>query len=103
MRRALLVAASATAIAMCTSPLAAQDGARGAGAGPTGAAAPPAGRGRQAGPGYPRFFDPNAPFNPREIAGIWTPNGAGFGGGGRCRDCGDRGFSLTFPVFTAAG
>jgi len=34
---------------------------------------------------------------------IWTPNAVGFGGGGRCRDCGDRGFSLEFPVFTPAG
>ena len=60
-------------------------------------------RGRGAGPGYPKFFDSSTPFSPRDLAGIWTPNGAGFGGGGRCRDCGDRGFSLVFPVFTPAG
>ncbi|HET9194162.1 MAG TPA: hypothetical protein VFO21_14865, partial [Vicinamibacterales bacterium] len=64
--------------------------ARGAGSAP-GAGAPPQGRGRAAGPGYPKFFDSNTPFNARDLAGIWTPNGAGFGGGGRCRDCGDRG------------
>src|SRR5688572_30010773 len=103
MRTALLVAVAATSIAVLAPPLAAQDRGRGAGPAPTAAGAPPGGRGRLAGPGYPRFFDPNTPFNPREIAGIWTPNGAGFGGGGRCRDCGDRGFSHTFPVFTAAG
>lgn len=62
-----------------------------------------AGRGRAAGPGYPKFFDANMPFQPRDLAGIWTPNGNGFGGGGRCRDCGDRGFSMEFPAFTAAG
>lgn len=60
------------------------------------------GRGR-GGPGYPRIYDPNMPFNPYDIAGIWTPNSNGFGGGGRCRDCGDRGFSLEFPEFTAEG
>jgi hypothetical protein len=43
------------------------------------------------------------PFQPRDLAGIWNPNGNGFGGGGRCRDCGDRGFSMEFPVFTPAG
>ena len=43
------------------------------------------------------------PSMPKDIAGIWTPNVVGFGGGGRCRDCGDRGFSLEFPVFTPAG
>src|SRR6185436_1567277 len=64
---------------------------------------PPAGRGRQAGPGYPKLFDSAMPFEPHDLAGIWTPNGAGFGGGGRCRDCGDRGFSMEFPVFTPAG
>ena len=58
---------------------------------------------RGGGPGYPRLFDPNATFNPRDLAGIWTPNGAGFGGGGRCRDCGDRGYSFELPQFTPAG
>ena len=80
---------------------AAQDQGRGAGPGQA-AGAPPA-RGRAAGPGYPKFFDSNTPFQPHDLAGIWTPNGNGFGGGGRCRDCGDRGFSMEFPVFTPAG
>ena len=65
-------------------------------------AQPPPGPART-GPGYPQVYDPNSPFDAQELAGIWTPNGAGFGGGGRCRDCGDRGFSLEFPVFTPAG
>ncbi|HUO65980.1 MAG TPA: hypothetical protein VMV37_00500, partial [Gammaproteobacteria bacterium] len=68
-----------------------------------GAVAQPAPDAARAGPGYPKVYDSNKPFEPKDIAGIWTPNGAGYGGGGRCRDCGDRGFSLEFPVFTAAG
>jgi hypothetical protein len=63
-------------------------------------AQPPAG---PPGPGYPKIYDSSLPFEPRDIAGIWTPNGAGYGGGGRCRDCGDRGFSLDFPAFTPEG
>jgi hypothetical protein len=82
-------------------PAAGQD--RGRGVGPGQGAGAPLGRGRPAGPGYPKLFDSNMPFQPRDLAGIWTPNGNGFGGGGRCRDCGDRGFSLEFPVFTPAG
>jgi hypothetical protein len=57
----------------------------------------------QSGPGYPKVYDPSMPFEPKDLGGIWTPNVVGFGGGGRCRDCGDRGFSLDFPVFTPAG
>ena len=75
---------------------------RGRGASPQGQQAP-AGRGRAAGPGYLKLFDSNLPFEPRDLAGIWTPNGNGFGGGGRCRDCGDRGYSFEFPEFTPAG
>ena len=55
------------------------------------------------GPGYLKLFDSNLPFDPHDLAGIWSPNGNGFGGGGRCRDCGDRGYSFEFPVFTPAG
>ena len=80
--------------------LPAQERGAGPGAAPQG---PPGRGGRQAGPGYPKFFDSSAPFSARDLAGIWSPNGAGFGGGGRCRDCGDRGFSFEFPIFTAAG
>lgn len=75
---------------------------RGRGASPQGQQAP-AGRGRAAGPGYLKLFDSNLPFEPRNIAGVWTPNGNGFGGGGRCRDCGDRGYSFEFPELTPAG
>ena len=76
----------------------AQDRGRGA-PGPQGG---PPGRGR-GGPGYLKLFDSNMPFDPHDLAGIWSPNGNGFGGGGRCRDCGDRGYSFEFPEFTPAG
>jgi hypothetical protein len=66
------------------------------------AAQPPPGPPRT-GPGYPRVFDPSLSFEAKDIGGIWTPNAVGFGGGGRCRDCGDRGFSHEFPVFTPEG
>ncbi len=62
----------------------------------------PPGRGR-GGPGYLKLFDSNMPYDPHDLAGIWSPNANGFGGGGRCRDCGDRGYSFEFPVFTPAG
>lgn len=42
-------------------------------------------------------------FNPRELAGIWSRNANGYGGGGTCPTCGDRGFSQTWPEFTPAG
>src|SRR5262245_66035919 len=47
----------------------------------------------------------NRPFNARDLSGIWTRNGteAGYGGGGTCRYCGDRGYSHEFPVLTAEG
>ena len=67
------------------------------------ASAQPPGGPPRTGPGYPQVYDPKMPFDAKEIAGIWTPNGAGFGGGGRCRDCGDRGYSNEFPVFTKEG
>lgn len=100
-----LAVAVFVAAAVSTATVHAQERGRGAGAGPPAAPAAGAtpGRGRAAGPGYPKFFDSNTPFAPRDLAGIWTPNGAGFGGGGRCRDCGDRGFSHLFPIFTPAG
>src|SRR4051812_5466851 len=69
---------------------------------PQGAQGPPPGRGR-GGPGYLKLFDSNMPFDAHNLAGIWSPNGNGFGGGGRCRDCGDRGYSFEFPEFTPAG
>ena len=87
----LLIAAMATA----------QD--RGRGGAPGQQAPAGAGRGRQTGPGYLKLFDSSLPFDPHDLAGIWSPNGNAFGGGGRCRDCGDRGYSFEFPVFTAVG
>ena len=98
--RNALVLATVFSVAFAV-PSSGQD--RGRGAGPVNGPTAPPGRGRPAGPGYPKFFDSNMPFQPRDLAGIWTPNGNGFGGGGRCRDCGDRGFSMEFPVFTPAG
>src|SRR4051812_29570893 len=74
---------------------------RGQSAPPAGQA--PAGRGRAGGPGYLKLFDSNMPFDAHDLAGIWSPNANGFGGGGRCRDCGDRGYSFEFPEFTPAG
>src|SRR5690348_13840554 len=93
---ALLVLA---AVVTFTTLAVAQD--RGRGAPP--AAPAPAGRGRAAGPGYLKLFDSNMPYDAHDLAGIWSPNANGFGGGGRCRDCGDRGYSFEFPQFTPAG
>ena len=44
-----------------------------------------------------------AGFNPRDLAGTWSRNAGGYGGGGTCPTCGDRGFSMDFPEFTPAG
>ena len=95
-----IMGAAVLAVVLATSALMAQ----GRAGGPGNATPPgPGGPGGRGGPGYPRVYDPNMPFNPKELAGIWTPNGAGFGGGGRCRDCGDRGYSFEFPEFTPEG
>ena len=91
---ALSLAAAIVGVAYAQAP------ARGAGPGQTPGQTPPAG-GR--GAGYLKLFDSNQPFDAHDLAGIWTPNGNGFGGGGRCRDCGDRGYSFEFPTFTPAG
>jgi len=47
----------------------------------------------------------NKPYDKRDISGIWTRNGTpgGYGGGGTCRDCGDRGFSNDVPPLTPLG
>lgn len=47
----------------------------------------------------------NKPYDKHDLSGIWTRNGtpAGYGGGGTCRDCGDRGFSSDVPPFTPLG
>ena len=45
------------------------------------------------------------PYDPHDLAGIWTRNSSvkGYGGGGTCYDCGDRGFSNEVPPFTPQG
>jgi hypothetical protein len=47
----------------------------------------------------------NRPYDKHDISGIWTRNGSpgGYGGGGTCRDCGDRGFGNDVPPFTPLG
>src|SRR5262245_21524178 len=47
----------------------------------------------------------NKSFDKHDLAGIWTRNGTpgGYGGGGTCRDCGDRGFGNDVPPFTPMG
>jgi len=44
-------------------------------------------------------------FEKRDLSGIWSRNGTpgGYGGGGTCRDCGDRGFANDVPALTALG
>jgi hypothetical protein len=44
-------------------------------------------------------------FDPHDLAGIWTRNSSpgGYGGGGTCADCGDRGFGNDVPPFTPLG
>src|SRR5262249_12782762 len=44
-------------------------------------------------------------YDKHDLSGIWTRNGTpgGYGGGGTCRDCGDRGFSNDVPPFTPVG
>jgi hypothetical protein len=45
------------------------------------------------------------PYDKRDLSGIWSRNGTpgGYGGGGVCRDCGDRGFGNDVPGFTPLG
>ena len=45
----------------------------------------------------------NQSFNPRDLNGVWSRNAQGWGGGGTCRDCGDRGFGNNVPRFTPQG
>ena len=47
----------------------------------------------------------NKTYDKRDLSGIWTRNSTpgGYGGGGSCRDCGDRGFGNNVPPFTPLG
>jgi hypothetical protein len=57
--------------------------------------------------GIPAADPKNAtkPFDKHDLSGFWTRNGSpgGYGGGGTCRDCGDRGFGNDVPSFTPLG
>jgi hypothetical protein len=57
------------------------------------------------GPPLARIAPSDKAFDPHDLAGIWTRNGTpgGYGGGGTCADCGDRGFSNDVPPFTPLG
>jgi hypothetical protein len=45
------------------------------------------------------------PFDKHDLSGIWSRNGTplGYGGGGTCADCGDRGFNNDVVPFTPLG
>src|ERR1700674_4117272 len=47
----------------------------------------------------------NKPYEKHDLSGIWSRNGSpgGYGGGGTCRDCGDRGFGTNVPSLTPLG
>jgi len=47
----------------------------------------------------------NKPYDKHDLSGTWTRNGTpgGYGGGGTCANCGDRGFSNDVPPFTPLG
>ena len=66
------------------------------------------GGGAPAGRGGILAADPanaNKPYDKHDLAGIWSRNGTpgGYGGGGTCRDCGDRGYGTTVPPLTPLG
>ena len=81
-------------------------GQRGGGAAP---AAAPQGGGRGGQRGLNPVFEQRTdlPFQPRDLAGIWSRNSGGYGGGGTCPDCGDRGYAggtpEEWPTFTPEG
>jgi hypothetical protein len=70
-------------------------------------AQPPPGGGGGGGRGIMAHLpvNDNKPFDKHDLNGIWSRNGSplGYGGGGTCRDCGDRGFGNDVPPFTALG
>jgi len=43
------------------------------------------------------------PFDAHDLSGIWSRNSQGYGGGGTCRGCGDRGFNNDVPPMTPWG
>src|SRR3989442_15102465 len=43
------------------------------------------------------------PFDPHDFSRIWSRNSQGYGGGGACRGCGDRGFNKDVPPMTPWG
>jgi len=47
----------------------------------------------------------NKSYDKHDLSGTWTRNGTpgGYGGGGTCRDCGDRGFGNDVPPLTPLG
>ena len=61
----------------------------------------------QGGPGITAGDPKNAnkTYDKHDISGIWSRNGTpgGYGGGGTCRNCGDRGFSNEVPPLTPLG
>jgi hypothetical protein len=57
------------------------------------------------GRGGARLQPSDKKFDLHDLAGIWTRNSSrlGYGGGGTCPDCGDRGFGNDVPRFTPLG
>ena len=53
----------------------------------------------------PREQPSDKPYDAHDLAGIWTRNSSpkGYGGGGTCPDCGDRGFGQVVPPLTPFG
>ncbi len=47
----------------------------------------------------------NKPYDKHDLKGVWSRNSSplGYGGGGTCRDCGDRGYGVHVPELTPLG
>lgn len=58
----------------------------------------------QGGPAHNPAND-NKPYDKHDLKGVWSRNGSplGYGGGGTCRDCGDRGYGVKVPELTPLG
>ena len=95
-KRFSILAAVLAGALVFSSPIFAQEG-RGAGRGP--------GRGGRRGIMAGDPANANKPYDKHDLNGIWTRNGtpAGYGGGGTCANCGDRGFNNDVPPFTPLG